>query len=123
MGKKKKETANTKRHTRSSSKNNKSSQSVSKVDALQTHLRTESRSISVSVGGVGAIIDDHTEDSQETGHSKKKSVLQDFGLITDMTELAHISRQYSSPTAPTPQSTSSRPSFTSGDSQRVSDKK
>jgi len=91
------------------------------------HLAAESQSVSmsVSVGGVGAIIDDHEEDSisQELGHNKKKSVLQDFGLITDMTELAHISRQYSSPTAPTPQSTHSRPSFTAGDSQRVSDKK
>merc|ERR1712173_511742 len=102
------------------------SQSTSKVDALQMHLAAESQSVSmsVSVGGVGAIIDDHEEDSisQELGHNKKKSVLQDFGLITDMTELAHISRQYSSPTAPTPQSTHSRPSFTAGDSQRVSDK-
>ena len=87
------------------------------------HLEAESQSMSVSVGGVGAIIDDHPEDSKDVGHSKKKSVLQDFGLITDLTELAHISRQYSAPTAPTPQSTSSRPSFSVGDSQRANDKK
>ena len=90
------------------------------------HLQAESQSLSVSVGGVGAIIDDQKEDVG--GHSKKKSVLQDFGLITDLTELAHISRQYSAPTAPTPtftapQATTAVPSFSIGDSQRLSEMK
>ena len=75
---------------------------------LIDHVQTESQNLSVSVGGVGSIFDDHKEDVTETGHRKKQSVLQDIGLITDMTELALITKQYSVPMAPTPQSTSSQ---------------
>jgi len=111
-----------KRHSRSSSKHNKS-RSISKVDALQTHLQAESQSVSVSVGGVGSIIDDHKEDESASGHSKKKSVLQDFGLITDLNELAHIQRTYSVPSAPTPQSTSPPATFPQEEPPRVSEQK
>ena len=103
------------KRSKSSSKHNKNKNDDDNkedeiIDALQIHLEQQNE-LTSSAGSItaqtstGTMNDDDLEKQQNQDHGRKRSVLEDYGIITDndqLQELQQLSRQYSSPNMVTP---------------------
>ena len=84
--------------------NNKKDEKI--IDALQIHLEQNNNNNNNNNNDNDDTMNDNDlENIQNEEHERKRSVLQDYGIITDteqLQELQSISRQYSSPNIVTP---------------------